>query len=150
MNFFLPDQPAIVGVLPHWQPRAGCAPRIHDFFIGSVFIVDPLEKIQDQGFDYCVGHAIILLSFMLFMVIERFKNGDPRPIGARFRQSGRMLPAGVTYHASWVDPAEGRCFQVMEAPDEKALNQWINNWSDLVGFEVVAVLTSADFWANAQ
>jgi len=40
---------------------------------------------------------------MLFMVIERFKHADPKPIGERFRQSGRRLPEGVTYHASWVD-----------------------------------------------
>jgi len=32
---------------------------------------------------------------MLFMVIERFKHGDPKPIGERFRRGGRMLPEGV-------------------------------------------------------
>ena len=52
---------------------------------------------------------------MLFMVIERFKNKDPKPIGARFKRLGRMLPDGVTYHASWIDPVEARCFQVMAA-----------------------------------
>jgi len=45
---------------------------------------------------------------MLFMVIERFKHGDPAPIGQRFRQNGRMLPEGVSYHASWVDSAGAR------------------------------------------
>jgi hypothetical protein len=30
---------------------------------------------------------------MLFMVIERFKQGDPQPIGERFARQGRMLPA---------------------------------------------------------
>ena len=53
---------------------------------------------------------------MLFMVIERFKHGNPRLIGERFQRKGRMLPEGVAYHASWVDPAGARCFQVMEAP----------------------------------
>ncbi len=42
---------------------------------------------------------------MLFMVIERFKDGNARLVGERFRQSGRMLPEGVAYHASWVDSA---------------------------------------------
>jgi hypothetical protein len=54
---------------------------------------------------------------MLFMVIEHFKDGNPNPIGERFRHSGRMLPQGVLYHASWIDPAAARCFQVMEALD---------------------------------
>ncbi len=42
---------------------------------------------------------------MLFMVIERFKDGNAQAAGERFRHSGRMLPEGVEYHASWVDPA---------------------------------------------
>ena len=32
------------------------------------------------------------------MVIEYFKNGDPKPIGDRFRVHGRMLPENVVYH----------------------------------------------------
>jgi len=61
-----------------------------------------------------------------------------------------MLPQGVTYHASWVDAAGTRCFQVMETPDAELLKTWIRRWDDLIDFEVVPVLTSADFWANAK
>ena len=85
---------------------------------------------------------------MLFMVMERFKQGDAGPIGKRFKLSGRMLPEGVTYHASWVDSAGTRCFQVMETLHPELLNAWVSCWADLVGFEIVAVLTSADFWAR--
>ncbi len=87
---------------------------------------------------------------MLFMVIERFKQGDARPIGKRFKVSGRMLPEGVTYHASWVDSTGTRCFQLMEAERPEWLNTWVNLWEDLVDFEIVPVLTSADFWAKKQ
>jgi hypothetical protein len=87
---------------------------------------------------------------MLLMVIERFKNGDAGPIGERFRRDGRMLPEGVVYHASWVDPAAARCFQLMEAPDAESLAGWTRRWDDLVEFEVVPVLTSADFWSKVQ
>ena len=86
---------------------------------------------------------------MLFMVIEHFKNGDPNPIGARFQRSGRMLPEDLTYHASWIDLAGHRCFQVMEAPHRGPLDVWITRWEDLVDFEIIPVLTSADFWATA-
>jgi hypothetical protein len=85
---------------------------------------------------------------MLFMVIEHFKNGDPKPIGVRFRQHGRMLPEAVEYQASWMDAAKARCFQVMEAPDRASLEPWIAAWADLVEFEVVPVQTSAEFWAT--
>ncbi len=87
---------------------------------------------------------------MLFMVIEHFKQGDPRPIGERFKRSGRMLPEGVAYHASWVDSAGARCFQVMEAPHAQLLDPWLACWDDLIDFEVVPVRTSADFWANRE
>ena len=87
---------------------------------------------------------------MLFMVIEHFKNGDPTPVGHRFRLHGRMLPEGVTYHASWIDAQNARCFQVMEAPDWESLEPWINAWNDLVDFEMIPVQTSAEFWASVQ
>jgi hypothetical protein len=90
------------------------------------------------------------VSIMFFMVIEAFKNGDPKSVGERFRQCGRMLPEGVIYHASWIDSENARCFQIMEAPDRKLLNPWIAAWNDLVDFEVVPVQTSADFWAAVQ
>ena len=85
---------------------------------------------------------------MLFMVIERFKHCDPNPIGERFRTSGRMLPEGVAYHASWVDPAGARCFQLMEAAQPELLDAWISRWNDLVEFEIVPVMASTDFWAT--
>jgi hypothetical protein len=64
-------------------------------------------------------------------------------------REGRMLPEGVTYHTSWVDSKGSRCFQVMEAPDRAALDAWVRHWDDLVDFEIVPVVPSADFWAQA-
>jgi hypothetical protein len=87
---------------------------------------------------------------MLLMVIERFKDGNAKPIGERFRRVGRMLPEGVIYLASWVDPAGARCFQLMDAPDAESLAAWTKRWDDLVEFQIVPVLTSADFWSRIQ
>ncbi len=84
---------------------------------------------------------------MLFMVIERFKNGDALEVGERFRKSGRMLPPDVAYQASWVDPVGGRCFQVMEAASRELLNTWTSRWEDLIHFEIVPVQTSCEFWS---
>ncbi len=82
------------------------------------------------------------------MVIELFKGGDPAPVGERFRRQGRMLPEGVEYKASWMEPSGARCFQLMEAPDKDSLNEWVEHWEDLVAFEIVPVLTSNDFWTK--
>jgi Protein of unknown function (DUF3303) len=85
---------------------------------------------------------------MLFMVVERFKNKDPEPIGERFNRDGRMLPEGVIYHASWIDPVEVCCFQLMEADDAGKLQTWARRWDDLADFEIVPVLTSQNYWAG--
>ncbi|AIE87168.1 hypothetical protein OP10G_3800 [Fimbriimonas ginsengisoli Gsoil 348] len=80
------------------------------------------------------------------MVIETFKAGL-KPVGERFARSGRMLPDNVSYIASWMESSGARCFQIMEAPNVKALTPWLDFWGDIVEFEVVPVQTSADFWA---
>ena len=41
---------------------------------------------------------------MLFMVIERFAANDMVPIYQRVGSDGRMLPDGLEYIDSWVEP----------------------------------------------
>jgi hypothetical protein len=86
---------------------------------------------------------------MLFMIVERYRNGDPRPVYARFNAQGRLAPDGLTYVSSWVTTDLTTCFQVMETSDRALLDQWIARWNDLVDFEVIPVVTSADAAAAA-
>ena len=51
----------------------------------------------------------------LYMVVEHFRDGDAVPVYRRFRDHGRLAPAGLTYVTSWVDDEMRTCFQVMEA-----------------------------------
>ena len=80
----------------------------------------------------------------LYMIVEQFRGGDPVPVYRRFHERGRMAPPGLVYHASWVDTSLQRCFQVMETDDRALIDAWIANWSDIVEFEVHAVITSAE------
>jgi hypothetical protein len=77
------------------------------------------------------------------MILERFRNGDPRPVYERFDQRGRMMPDGMRYVDSWVTDDLARCYQVVECDDRSSLEQWMSAWSDLVDFEVTPVVTSA-------
>ena len=81
---------------------------------------------------------------MLFMVIEHYKDSDPKPVYQRFAEHGRMMPDGLIYVNSWIEVGMDRCFQVMETENPILLQEWIKNWSDLVEFEVVPVVTSAE------
>ena len=87
---------------------------------------------------------------MQYMVIERFRNRDAAAVYRRFRDRGRLAPEGLTYVNSWVELNYDRCFQVMECADPKLLQQWIAQWSDLVEFEVVPVVTSAEARSSVE
>ena len=81
---------------------------------------------------------------MQYMVIERFRHGDPLPVYRRLRDEGRLAPQGLRYVASWVTDDFRRCFQIMECEDRALLAQWTARWEDLIEFEVFPVVTSAE------
>ncbi len=81
---------------------------------------------------------------MRYLVIETYRQG-PRPVYARAAASGRMLPPGLTYVESWVDGRSlDRCFQLMDTEDPSLFHEWTANWNDLVEFEIVPVISSAE------
>jgi Protein of unknown function (DUF3303) len=80
---------------------------------------------------------------MLWMIVERFRDGDPVPVYRRFRERGRMAPEGLRYIDSWVTEDFTTCYQVMECEDRALLEAWMANWRDLTDFEVVPVMQSA-------
>jgi hypothetical protein len=81
---------------------------------------------------------------MLFMVIERFRDNDMVPVYRRVRDAGRMLPNGLKYVDSWVEPNFSRCFQLMECEDLRLLQQWTLQWRGSgTSFEFVPVVSSA-------
>lgn len=81
---------------------------------------------------------------MLYMVIEHFKAGDPVPVYRRLRDRGRLAPDGLAYVSSYVDAKLERCYQLMETDNPLLLDEWIANWSDIVDFEVHAVISSTE------
>ena len=81
---------------------------------------------------------------MLYMVIERYREGSGPEIYKRLRERGRMMPDGMKYLGSWIEPDMSRCFQIMEWEDPEQYAEWTSNWNDLVDFEAVPVITSTD------
>ena len=81
---------------------------------------------------------------MQYIIVERFRGGDPVPVYRRFRDRGRLAPDGLRYVASWVSQDLTSCYQVMECDDRRLLDEWMANWSDIVDFEVVPAVTSAE------
>jgi hypothetical protein len=78
------------------------------------------------------------------MVVERFKGRDAKAVYRRFRDHGRGAPEGLTYVGSWIEANFDRCFQLMECDDPRLLQAWVAFWSDLIEFEIVPVVPSAE------
>jgi hypothetical protein len=79
-----------------------------------------------------------------YMVVEKFVHG-PEPVYERLAERGRMMPEGLVYVDSWIDENDrSRCFQLMEADDPALFDEWTSNWSDLMEYEIVPVISSAE------
>jgi len=85
---------------------------------------------------------------MQYLVIENFRSRDPVPVYRRFRDCGRLAPEGLKYVGSWITEDLARCYQVMECADRALLDTWMARWDDLVRFEVIPVVTSAEAAAS--
>src|SRR5688500_13839804 len=105
---------------------------LREFTIGSWLpaMAEPLQTTADNEWRN---------DSLLVMVIEKFKGGQAAQVYTRLRKRGRMLPEGVRYVCSWVDMEFTRCFQLMECADTAHLTPWIEQWADLVDFELVPV-----------
>jgi hypothetical protein len=81
---------------------------------------------------------------MLFMVVEQFRNQDAKTIYRRLPEKGRMMPEGLTFVSSWVAADLSRCFQLMECADVSLFQRWVAEWSDVMQFEIVPVISGRE------
>jgi hypothetical protein len=82
---------------------------------------------------------------MLFMIIERFKDDDMLPAYKRLKDQGRVLPDGLKFVDSWIEPSFARCFQLMECDDARLLQAWVLQWRGTgATFEIVPVVPSKE------
>ena len=81
---------------------------------------------------------------MLYMVIEKFHESAGEEVYKRLRERGRMMPEGLKYLGSWIEPDFTRCFQMMEWDDPALFEEWTSKWTDLIDFEAIAVITSGE------
>ncbi len=80
---------------------------------------------------------------MQYMIIERYRPGKMKEVYRRFDEKGRMMPDGVLFIGSWINEDVTVCYQVMETDSVDRLQEWISHWNDLVDFEIIPVIQSA-------
>lgn len=81
---------------------------------------------------------------MHYMIIEKYKAGRIKDVYSRFAERGRLAPDDLQYVSSWITDDLSTCYQVMQTNNYSSLEQWMDNWKDLIDFEVTPVITSQE------
>jgi len=54
------------------------------------------------------------------------------------------MPEGLEYISSWTDLDFKICYQLMRTQDFPLFDKWIDNWRDLMEFEIIPVRSSTE------
>ena len=81
---------------------------------------------------------------MLFMITYAFGPDVRNTAQERFKKTGGMPGAGVKMHGRWHALGGGHGFLLAESNDGVAIGKWMQEWTDLLEFEVVPVNNDED------
>jgi hypothetical protein len=76
---------------------------------------------------------------MQFMVTYAFHPDDRDTVQQRFEEIGAEEHEGVTKLGRWHATAGHRGWVLVDTTDSVALGRWLQDWTDLMEFEVVSV-----------
>ena len=112
-------------------------------FIGAGYILIEVGLIQK--FVLFLGSPTYALAVVIFSMLIWTGAGSFASKGLIGRDEGRLLPEGLKYIDSWVEPNFSRCFQLMECDDARLLQEWaLRLRGSGVSLEFVPVVTSKD------
>jgi len=81
---------------------------------------------------------------MLFMISYAFDSTDRDEAQARFKKTGGGPPAGVKMLGRWHRVGGGGGFVLAESDDSVAIGKWMQEWTDLLEFDIAPVNTDED------
>lgn len=81
---------------------------------------------------------------MQFMITYEFAPGHRNTAQDRFRKTGGGPGEGVTMLGRWHGIGGHRGFVLAETSDGVALGKWMQDWTDLLTFEIVPVNDDED------
>ena len=80
---------------------------------------------------------------MLFMITYDVLPGNRNEVNRRFIETGGPPPSGVKMAGRWVSPG-GKGFCLAESDNLLAVGKWIQQWSDLIQFDITPVLVDEE------
>ena len=81
---------------------------------------------------------------MHFMITYAFSNDDRNAVQERFKKTGGKPGEAVKMHGRWHAIGGGHGFVLAESNDSVAIGKWMQEWTDLLEFEVIPVNNDDD------
>ena len=81
---------------------------------------------------------------MLFMITYAFSPDVRDVVQDRFKKTGGLPGPGAKMLGRWHDLGGHRGFLLAESNDSVAIGKWMQEWTDLLEFEVTAVNNDED------
>jgi hypothetical protein len=82
---------------------------------------------------------------MIFHITYEFSPVQRNDAQKRFKETGAPPPSGVTMIGRWHCVQGHKGFTIAECSDPEAIAKWIQDWADLISFEVTPVLNDEQF-----
>lgn len=81
---------------------------------------------------------------MMFHITYQFSTDHRKASQNRFKETGAPPVAGITMHGRWHCAQSHKGFLIVESDEAEAIATWIQQWSDLMTFEVTPVITDEE------
>ncbi|HKJ32836.1 MAG TPA: DUF3303 family protein [Balneolales bacterium] len=78
---------------------------------------------------------------MLFHITYKVTTKDRDEVQDRFRKTGAQPPEGVRLQGRWHSVNGNKGFILAESSDLPAIGKWVQEWSDMLNFDVTPVLS---------
>lgn len=82
---------------------------------------------------------------MIFYITFEYDPRQRDAVHERFKQTGAPPPEGVSMTGRWHSVEGNRGFLVCESSRADSIARWLQEWTELINFEVTPVLTDEQF-----
>ena len=77
---------------------------------------------------------------MHFHITYEFDSSQRNSAQDRFRETGALPPDGIEMLGRWHAAGGNKGFMLAETDDVVAIGHWVQQWTDLLSFEVTPVM----------
>ncbi len=81
---------------------------------------------------------------MFFHIQYSMSNGNRESAQQRFKETGALPPDEVTLNSRYHSVNGDKGFLIAESSNIEAVGKWIQDWSDVLDFDVVPVLNDEE------